>query len=51
MPPARRGRPALRRLAQGLALPGLELAPASAPAPNNDLFQEFMRTCIERVRD
>ncbi len=51
MPPADRGRPALRRPAQGSAFPSPEPAPVPAPAPNNDLFQEFMRTCIKRVRD
>ncbi len=47
MPPARHGRPALRRPALG---PIPAPAPAPTPAPNN-LFQEFMQTCIERVRD
>ncbi len=47
MPPVRRGRPAL-----GPPAPSPVPAPAPAPvAPPNDLFQEFMRTCIERVRD
>ncbi len=47
MPPARRQRSAIRRLALG---PVAASAPAPV-APPNDLFQEFMRTCIERVRD
>ncbi len=46
MPPVRRGRPAIRAPS-----PGPEPAPTPAPTPNNDIFQEFMRTCIERVRD
>ncbi len=45
------GRPALRCSAQGPASPGPEPALSPAFAPNNDLFQEFMWTCIERVRD
>ncbi len=54
MPPAHRGRPAIRRLA--LSSEVLALSPVPAPAlaplaPPNDLFQEFMRTCIEKVRD
>ncbi len=51
MPLARHGRPALRRSAQGLASSGPE--PASAPIPilNNDLFQEFIWSCIKRVRN
>ncbi len=36
---------------QGPVSPGPEPAPTPAPAPNNDLFQEFIRTCIERVKD
>ncbi len=45
MPPVRRGRPAFRP-------PALGPVPAPAPvAPLNDLFQEFMQTCIKRVRD
>ncbi len=51
MLPACRGRPALRRPAQDPASPGPEPALAPVPAPNNDLFQEFMWTCIERVRN
>ncbi len=52
MPPARRRRPAIRRPALGPEAPAPGPVPALAPAlvPNNDLFQEFMRTCIERVR-
>ncbi len=52
MPPACRGRPAIRRPALGpeAPAPGPALAPAPAPTPNNDLFQEFIRTCIEKVR-
>ncbi len=47
MPPVRRGKPAI-----GPSALGPVPAPASAPvALPNDLFQEFMRTCIERVRD
>ncbi len=55
MPPARRGRLAIGRPALGSEAPAPgpvpAPAPAPAPVPNNDLFQEFMRTCIERVRD
>ncbi len=51
MPAAHRGRSALRRPAQDLVSPSPEPAPAPAPAPNNDLFQEFMQTCIERVKN
>ncbi len=45
MPPARRRRPAIRAPA-----PGPAPAPTSVAPPNN-FFQEFMRTCIERVKD
>ena len=33
--------------------PGLisALAPTSRALPNNDFFQEFIRTCIEKVQD
>ncbi len=56
MPPARRGRPAIRRPALGPMTPAPGPVPAPAPtltpvARPNDLFQEFMRTCIERVQD
>ena len=51
MPPNRRGRPALRHPTQDPASPGPEPTPAPAPALNNDLFQEFMWTCIKKVRD
>ncbi len=51
MPPVCCKMPALRRPAQGLASSGREPAPALAPAPNNDLFQEFIQTYIEKVRD
>ncbi len=50
--PARQGRPAIRRPALGSEAPAR--GPASAPtpmAPPNDLFQEFMRTYIEKVQD
>ncbi len=54
MPLVRRGKPAIRPLALGpeALAPGPVPAPAPVPAPtsNNDLFQEFMRTCIERAR-
>ncbi len=44
MPPARRGKPAIRAPAPGPT-------PAPAPvAPPNDLFQEFMRTFMERTQ-
>ncbi len=48
MPPARRGRPAIRRPALGSEASAP--APTPAPAPNNDLFQEFMRTFMERTQ-
>ncbi len=51
MSPARRGRPAIRRPAPGPASLGPEPTSAPAPSPNNDFFQEFMRTCIEKVRN
>ncbi len=51
MPPARQVRSVMRRHAPGPASPGPEPASTPAPTPNNDLFQEFMRTCIEKVRD
>ncbi len=47
MPPAHRGSPALRRPTPAFEAP----APAPAAIPNNDLFQEFIWTCIERVRN
>ncbi len=54
MPPARRRRPAIRRPTLGPKAPALGPVPVSAfapaLAPNNDLFQEFMWICIERVR-
>ncbi len=54
MPPVRRERPAIRRPALGPKAPALGSVPVPAPAPalalNNDLFQEFMRTCIEKVQ-
>ncbi len=52
MPPTRRGKPAIRRPALSLEAPapGPAPAPAPAPAPNNDLFQEFMRTFMERTQ-
>ncbi len=54
MPLARRRRPALRYPALGPAPPGPEPSPGlespSAPMSNNDLFQEFMQTCIKRVQ-
>ncbi len=54
MPLDRRERPAIRRPALSLKslTPGLvpASAPTPAPMPNNDRFQEFMRTCIEKVR-
>ncbi len=47
MPLICRGRPAIRPPA-----PGPVSAPTPTPmAPSNDLFREFMRTCIEKVRD
>ncbi len=51
MPPAHQKRLAIRHPAPGPISPGPEPAPALAPTTNNDLFQEFMRTCIEKVRD
>ncbi len=60
MPPTCCRRLALRRLApspaQSLAFLGLVPVSASIPAPTlvalpNDLFQEFIRTYIEKVRD
>ncbi len=54
MPPVRQGRPAIRRPALGLEAPAPGPVPAPAPTPApalNDRFQEFMRTCIEKVRD
>ncbi len=52
MPPARRGRPAIRHPALGPEASAPSLAPVPAPmAPPNVLFQEFIQTCIERVRD
>ncbi len=53
MPSARHRRTALKcpapSAAQGPASPGPK--PTPSPAPNNDLFQEFMQTCIKKVRD
>ena len=53
MPP--QGRPAIRRpasdLASGLNAPALGFVSTLAPTPNNNLFQEFMWTCIEKIRD
>ena len=60
MPPTRHQRLVIRRFAVNLALgpealalgpAPLSLEPAPALALNNDLFQEFMRTCIKKVRD
>ncbi len=54
MPPIRQGRLAIRRPALGLEAPALGPVPVSAPAlmaPPNDLLQEFIQTCIERVRN
>ncbi len=55
MSPTRWGKPAIRRAAPGSASPGpepaLPPAPALTPTSNNNLFQEFMQTCIEKVRN
>ncbi len=54
MPPTRRRRPAIRCLALDPQAPTPGPVPAPIPALVallNDLFQEFMRTCIKRVRD
>ncbi len=51
MPLARYERPALRRPTQGVVSPDPESAPTPTSTPNNDLFQEFIRTCIKKVRD
>ncbi len=51
MPPVRRGKPAIRSSILGPASLSPEPAPTPTPVPNNNLFQEFMRTCIKRVRD
>ncbi len=54
MPPIYQGRPAIRHPALRLEAPALGLvyapAPTPTPTPNIDLFQEFMRTYIEKVR-
>ncbi len=42
----------MRHPALGPKVPALSPAPTPAPvAPPNDFFQEFIRTCIERVQD
>ena len=46
MPPIHYKRPAIKPPA-----PSLAPAPTSMAPPNNDLFQEFMRTYIKRVQD
>ncbi len=51
MPPTCRQRPTIRCPTPGSIPPGPEPAPAPAPVPNNDLFLEFIRTSIKRVRD
>ncbi len=51
MPPTHQGRPAIKRPAPDPVFPGPELAFIPIPAPNDDLFQEFMRTDIEKVRN
>ncbi len=55
MPPARRGRLAIRRFALGpeASTPGLVPTPAPVPASvalSNNLFQEFMRTFMEKAQ-
>ncbi len=52
MSPIRHRRPALRRSALTPTQRPTSLGSESAlvPVPNNDLFQEFMRTSIEKVR-
>lgn len=55
MPPARRERSIFRcpiiSPASDPLPPSLEPTFALVALPNNNLFQEFMRTCIKRVRD
>ncbi len=52
MPPACYGKSTLRRPALSLAQDPASPDPEPTPAPMlNDFFQEFMRTCIKRVRD
>lgn len=51
MPPVRCKRPATRRPNPSPISPGLESAPVSATLPNNNLFQEFIGTCSDRVQD
>lgn len=50
MPLAYREKLALRHPQQGPAFSSPKPAPALALAPN-DLFQQFMRTCIKKVQD
>ncbi len=47
IPSVPRRRPILRRPILAPKAP----APAPVPVPNNDLFQEFMWTCIKKVSD
>ncbi len=52
MPPARRGRPALRRPTFSPAQDSITLGPEPTPTPTlNDFFQEFMKICIKKVQD